>query len=562
MVAITNTTSLTFLREEIDVELSQAEAALEAFVQDNNRTRELEQCTVSFSQLKGIFQVLDLPAAALMAEEMEMLASALLDSSDKADMAAALSTAVIMLGRYLEYVQLKNKPVSALLITAINEVRAASGRSLIGESHFFSVDFSQERYPPIETAGVGPGEIASLCRRLRQMYQVGLVDLLRNNSYAGLRLMERALTRLDRACGDVPLSRGIWVARAAVVAMAHDSMVLTPARRQLLAQYDRIMKSIVYEGESVIRNEAPLLLIKESVYIVSLATTAQGVVGEVKQVFGLRGGMTDAELQKEMSVMAGGGSSVLRTVAASLKDELNDLKGTLDLIAQGVADTDYSDVATAIQRMASTLSMVGASKEAQTIRERAEEVASWKADSVDIQSAEFQTLVDELLAVENAVASLEQQFSPSDDVNKEASNKGISLYQLSEARATVVSECRSGLSLVKRAVGSFMDSQWDGMHLANVPSVLAGVSGGLTFLELDRAREISDRCREFIQQGLLDSSTVPSSEQMETLADAITSVDYYLESMEEHKPIGESVLEIAETSLEELGYPVTRPVAV
>ena len=56
----------------------------------------------------------------------------------------------------------------------------------------------------------------------------------------------------------------------------------------------------------------------------------------------------------------------------------------------------------------------------------------------------------------------------------------------------------------------------------------------------------------------LTGSGAPVREQMETLADAITSIDYYLESMEEHKPIGDAVLEVAEESLAELGYPVMR----
>ena len=43
---------------------------------------------------------------------------------------------------------------------------------------------------------------------------------------------------------------------------------------------------------------------------------------------------------------------------------------------------------------------------------------------------------------------------------------------------------------------------------------------------------------------------------METLADALTSIDYYLESMEENKPIGDGVLDVAEESVHELGYPI------
>ena len=81
------------------------------------------------------------------------------------------------------------------------------------------------------------------------------------------------------------------------------------------------------------------------------------------------------------------------------------------------------------------------------------------------------------------------------------------------------------------------------------------------FLDLGRARAVMDSCRTYIEQSLLGAGgSTPEREHMDTLADAISSVDYYLESMEEMKPIGDAVLEIAEESMEELGFPVIRPV--
>ena len=55
---------------------------------------------------------------------------------------------------------------------------------------------------------------------------------------------------------------------------------------------------------------------------------------------------------------------------------------------------------------------------------------------------------------------------------------------------------------------------------------------------------------------LIGGEEQPGLTEMETLADAISSVDYYLESLEANKPIGESILEIAEDSVAELGFPV------
>ena len=562
MVAITNTTSLTFLKDEIDATLSQAESTLEAFADDGADGKDLGKCAASFHQVRGVFQMLELPAAALLAEEMELVASGIESSTRRVAETAALGNAIVLLGRYLEYIQLKNQALPELVLGGINELRRAAGKALIPESHFFRVDVNRERYPEPPASKTPAQEIPRLCRRLRHMYQVGLLGVLREQNHkTSLKLMGRALERIDRLCGPVTFGRLLWVARAAIEAMLHGEMTMTPARKSLLAQYDRQLKRLIYEGEHALSAEPPLLLIKESVYVVSLAETARGVIGEVKTAFDLRPRISDVQLREEMALMSGGSGSVLRTVAVALKEELADLQRSLDMLAENVADADYADVADGITRIANTLVMVGAHAEAQKVKERALEVRNWKADEVDPESMEFRALIDDLLTVENAVAGLERRFAPADDVHRAAHNTNISLYQLDEARMTVVGECRSGMSLTKRSLSSFVESGWDVMHMTSVPGVLAGVSGGLTFLELGRARAVMDACRNYIDQVLLaKDAEQPTLEHIETLADAITSVDYYLESMEEQKPIGDAVLEVAEESMEELGYPVVRAV--
>ncbi|UWN48021.1 hypothetical protein ASALC70_00195 [Alcanivorax sp. ALC70] len=142
MVAITNTTSLTFLKEAIDTTLSEAEASLEAFAEDRGDAAVLDQCASAFHQLRGISQVLELSAATLMSEEMELATEALKRQHDRV-LVQALGNAIVLLGRYFEYVQLKDRAMPEMLIGGINELRRAGGKSLIQESHFFSVDLSR-----------------------------------------------------------------------------------------------------------------------------------------------------------------------------------------------------------------------------------------------------------------------------------------------------------------------------------------------------------------------------------------------------------------------------------
>src|SRR5690606_39363546 len=77
MVAITNTTSLTFLKEEIDNSLNEAEKHLEAYAANPSLDASINACVEAFHQLRGIFQMLELPAATLMAEEMELVAQSI-----------------------------------------------------------------------------------------------------------------------------------------------------------------------------------------------------------------------------------------------------------------------------------------------------------------------------------------------------------------------------------------------------------------------------------------------------------------------------------------------------
>src|SRR5690606_26636476 len=67
------------------------------------------------------------------------------------------------------------------------------------------------------------------------------------------------------------------------------------------------------------------------------------------------------------------------------------------------------------------------------------------------------------------------------------------------------------------------------LHLANVPFSLMAVRGGLRFLEQDRAAELIGACAEFIQKQMLEGVQMPSGQLLETLADALTSLEYYLE---------------------------------
>jgi hypothetical protein len=95
------------------------------------------------------------------------------------------------------------------------------------------------------------------------------------------------------------------------------------------------------------------------------------------------------------------------------------------------------------------------------------------------------------------------------------------------------------------------------MHLSNVPFSLQAVRGGLWFLEQRRAAILVGACADYIQARMLESAQMPSEQMLETLADALSSLEYYLEAGAVMRPeTRPSVLDLAEESVKALGMPV------
>ncbi len=567
MLTIEGSASLNLVKEQIDESLAIAESNLEQYVEEPDNESRLKTSIEQFAQIKGVFKLINLPGAAMLSEELEHLGTRILSRRQQNNERelASISGSIMLLNHYLEYVEIKKRALPVLLIPTINEIRNLLGKSLITESIFFDIQENPPR--PVKDGAPEPdlAQIEHGGRRLRHMYQVGMLGVFRNDNIAtNAKLMARALQRLDSLVGNTAIAKMLWLGLGVVEAIGNDRVELNTARKSLLGMIDRQIKTIVFQADAALKKDPPFPVVKECVYIASLAGPATPTLQEICSHYNLdMGGITDLTLRNERDIMRGPGGSVIRSVAEALNEELTHIKDALDLGARGAsADAEgFGNTVETMMKVANTLIMLGLSKPAGLFKEQANIVKGWSADNIDADSAEFNKVADALLYVENSIATLLPRRGPDasnfEQKAEDAINSGMSVTQLDDARRVVVAEARAGLSLAKRAITSFMDSNWDGMHLTNVPVTLKSVWGGLIFLQLPRAAEVVRVCELFIEQKLIrDRTDKPKIETMETLADAITSIDYFLEGMEHNKPIGDGVLEVAEYSMVELGYPV------
>lgn len=552
MAAISNTTSLTLLIEEISATLQQGEALLEAYMIEPS-DKQLGQLAALLQQVRGVCHMIELPAATFITSEMVAVSEQLGNINKPERAANALSRAIVLLRRYLEYVQQTNKSIPELLVDGINELRLARRAQRIGESHFADISLNSDVITQPDAVTLTEASINEL-KRLRHMYQVGLLAVLTGESQVGIKVMGRSVTQLVKIAGPTPQGQLWWLASGVLQGFVREQLQLTPTRKYLLAGYDRSLRELIDKGSLLLAQPPQEELVKESLYLLSLCRVKTGIIADIQAAYAINSILSDAQLQAELSLMSGGSTDVIRAVAKALKEELQTLQGALDMAAQGAMEADFSDLAATIERMAGTLIMVDRPKVAEQLQARAAIIKDWSTEDLESNEEQLQGLVDDLLLVENTIAELNSQQGATGAAAQDYNEK-VSRYQLDGARMTVIGECRSGLTLIKRSLTTYLENDNDRMHITNLPNVLNSIVGGLSFLNFPRAQQIIQKSLQFVQDRLLPAEAEPvAAADLDLLADAISSVDYYLESMEEHKPIGEVVLEIAERSLSALGY--------
>ena len=265
----------------------------------------------------------------------------------------------------------------------------------------------------------------------------------------------------------------------------------------------------------------------------ALADTQGPRASELRTVFGMTAlPFTDHLLEEEYQRLAGPGQAVMRSLSSAIREELASVKDVLDLIERGTAQADsFGSLHALLGKLAKTLGMVGQTSAANALHAQLPVVAGW-SEATPAAPESLHKLADAVLYVESMVADLERgerRESRQAAAQAMTESESFAQHQLTEARIVVIDEAQAGLAMAKRAITAYLESNGDKLHLANVPLTLQAVRGGLWFLGQERAALLVGACGDFIQKDMIEAPQMPSEQLLETLADALTSLEYYLE---------------------------------
>ena len=552
--------ALEWVKGEIGETLKQARQALEAFVENPQDPTRMRFCLTYVHQVHGTLQMVEFYGAALLAEEMEQLAKALMEGrvTNQGEALEVLMQAILQLPVYLDRIQTARRDLPMVVLPLLNDLRAARGEKLLSETSLFSPDMSTRlpALPEGSMARLRTAELPVLLRKLRQMLQMALVGVIRNQDLAtNLGYMARVFARLESLCKDAPLG-GLWqIASGLVEGLANGSVVNGTSVRTLLRQVDKELKRLVEQGADGINQSAPDELTKNLLFYVAKAPAQSPRIRALKEQYRLDEALPDNEVvDEERARLAGPDRDAMRSVVAALCEELVRVKDSLDLFVRSdrTQPGELDALLAPLKQIADTLAVLGFGQPRKVILDQIDVVHSLSLGQREPNDAVLMDVAGALLYVEATLAGM---VGPSDDSQNEQSH--LPTTDVAQIHQLVIKEARNGLEQAKDAIIEFIASQWNHEHLARVPELLTQVRGGLAMIPLQRAADLLNACNRYIQEQLLARKAVPNWQSLDTLADAITSVEYYLERLaEDHGAQGDLILDVAEESLEALGYPL------
>ncbi len=546
--------------------IEQSAAKLEQFVSDPQNSELLSSCIEGIEQISGTLKLIQLHGAVMLAEEILAAAQSIADNSDQVseETLSVLTGSFFILPRYLEYTQQTRRGMPALLIPYINELRQMRKQSLIPECEFFSADTSYSFRPKASATAIEADDLSALIRRLRHMFQVGLLNTLQGKqTRSALGIMQRALERLEIISGDRPKTKLWWVSSAAIEVLRTNNMELSKARKMVLTMLDRQIKGLLTKGIQGFDEQAPDQLIKQLLFILALAHKPSDKAKTILNAFAVNPlGYSDQELRSEREALKGPSINTVSSVAAVITDEIRAIKEILENASQATDRglSEYTELSAHLEKVADILAVVGLVSASNTLKEEIERINGWSNSGEPADAKDLIDVADSLLYVESTVSGLET-LNLSDEklsqANSLARKEVIASSQLAEAENVVLTESEAGLALVKRALNSFAESNYDHGHIRNVGATLNAIRGGMSLLNLKRAAAVVAACVEFIDETLLvNDQPVAIQQLLETFADAVIGLEYYLDAVKHDRNSDDSVLSIAEESLQALGHRV------
>ncbi|MFZ1624750.1 MAG: Hpt domain-containing protein, partial [Gammaproteobacteria bacterium] len=549
---------------ELAVTLNDARAVLEQFAEGEGSPQLLERCAALLHTARGVLQITETWGASLLAEEMEQTCRHLLKNrrdGQAEDGIEALSRAAVQLPGYVDRIRDGGRDVPLVLLPLLNDLRAARGRPLLSESTLLLLNIAPGAISePIAPPRTPSGEDAAvLAKHLRPRFQLALLGWIRGDAGSdALGRLRDVASRLEAASSSEVVHQLWWVVGGALEALADGGLEAGVSVKRLIGQADREIKRLHTLGEQKFAAQPPVELVNNLLYYVARATSTGMRVAAIREAFSLSGLIPgDEQLESARQSLSAPSAKLMQTVSAAIREDLARVKDVLDIYVRTGMERveELAPQVELLKKIGDTLGVLGLGELREIIQVRRAELEELVAGRRRPDESVLVTMATALLEVEDRIEPLLiGMISPDAATAYDADGREEAPGQQLITQA-VMRECLANLMRVKEAISVVTERGGDGVALDAIPTLLRGITAALLMAEREPAARIAERIAAAASEVVQRGTGLEARAALERLADAIVSLEYYMETIQAGRREPDWMLENAGRSLDALLLP-------
>ena len=532
---------LTWVKGEIDQALARALEAIDKAAANEERSTQLQFAQSHVHQARGALSIIGLDGLTQFTDGVDKLLGELAreEHDFSEDMADLCRRAIAAIGNYLDELS-HGAPDQALRLARLH-ARIALARSVESpaESDLFFPDLAtaiprRPAPPPLDAAAE-----TRLLRWLRIQFQQGMLAWIKKPAEAaGPKQMRDAVAGIESR-QTLSNARALWLAATAFFDVLTEGHVQSsPYIRRLAGRIDAQIRRLLAGSGQVSER-----LHRDTLFVVARAPATTPLIKALHALYRLPELLPPAN--------AAVSEQPLAPLLAELRTQLGDAKDTWDQFSEGTASAlpafeermlALAAAARKLGRPAFVRMMSTLSAFAQWLRKDPLRLN----DAISMEVASALLLAEHALnsgrvpdpafssQVEDAIARIEA-CSRGESVSRSEVSESARRAQEHSAIGQLCKEMQASLAQVEQALDGFFRAPQKRELLAGIQTPVRQVEAVLTLLDETEACDTLSDCETMIAQ-LIDPDQTPDTELFEPLADQLSALGFYIDSLRRGRP--------------------------
>ena len=548
--------SLSWVKQQLDTVLNDAQTSLSEYIENNDDEALMQDCIEGLHLAGGTLQMVEIFGAAMLAEEMELTAKAILKGGvdHREDAYDVLMRAMLQLPDYLEGLQAGNRDVPMALLPLMNDLRTIRKESLLTENVLFfpDMDLVDVDGGQVDTPQTEAGRLYGEAKRLRTHYQLGLLDLLKNNKqHAGCQRMLAVIVSLENVSFEQSVRRFWSVIAALLEGLNEEGIDSSVSVKMLLGGVDRQIKLLIDLGEDDFAVQFSRDLLRNILYYVGNSVSNGERVTRIKEMYQLEELLASAADGMETG-MGGLNAELFATVSQGIKEDIAQVKDALEIFiySNNKKIADLEPLLDQLLRIGDTYGMLGLVDARAKILEQKDKVQGIIEGSAEVSEEVIFAIAGELLGAEAELNNYVAQHTGVADVDDEDHIVPASEYR--DVISTVVAQGLQNFTDAKEAILAFTSGSGNKDELQSVLDLLEEVRGVSMILPMAQVEAMLVNVKDYVRVALLENGHQPDEEEQDKVADVVTAIEYFFEAISEGRPGVEAGLRTGEEALRTL----------